>query len=111
MKTPSEDAQLEKDLCVYVFGASSAMIGVCLTVIGIIKLITSHERVDTLVDDFLALDAMIFLCASLAAYLSLRKRHVRRLHLAEKLSDYFFITGLVFTVFICALILYTVAIP
>lgn len=87
------------------------MVGVCLTVIGIIKLITSHDKIDTLADDFLALDALVFLCASLASYIALRKRHIKRLHKAEKLSDYFFITGLVFTVFICGLILYTVAIP
>lgn len=111
MSTPPDDKLLEKDVCTYIFGASSAMIGVCLTVIGIIKLITSREKIDTLVDEFLALDALIFLCSCLASYAALRRRHIKRLYKAELLSDYLFITGLIFTVFICGLILYTVAIP
>lgn len=109
MSKSPDDESLDKDVCTYIFGASSAMIGVCITVIGIIKLITSQQKVDTLADECLAVDALIFLCASLTSYAALRRRHKKRLYKAEIISDYLFVAGLIFTVFICGLILYTVA--
>jgi len=36
MSKPNSDKHLEEDICIHIFTVSSAMVGVCLTVIGLI---------------------------------------------------------------------------
>lgn len=48
------------------------MLGVCMTVISIVKLTQSNRGVAYWVDDLLALDALIFLASSIFSYLSIR---------------------------------------
>ena len=55
------DSHLEQDICIHIFTVSSAMVGVCLTVIGLIRVVITFGRADTLADDFLAGDALLFL--------------------------------------------------
>ena len=56
--------QLEADICVHIFSVSAGLVGVCLTVIGLIRIIVNTNKVETAIDDFLAVDAIIFLSAS-----------------------------------------------
>jgi hypothetical protein len=51
-RDPNTD--LEQDICIHIFTVSSAMVGVCLTVIGLIRVVITLGRADTLADDFLA---------------------------------------------------------
>lgn len=56
--------ELETDVSVHVFSVSAAMVGVCLTVIGIIRVsLTLNAGYSTLADDLLALDAFCFMGA------------------------------------------------
>ena len=55
------NTHLEQDICIHIFTVSSAMVGVCLTVIGLIRVVITLGRADTLADDFLAGDALLFL--------------------------------------------------
>jgi hypothetical protein len=48
------------------------MVGVCLTVIGLIRVVITLGRADTLADDFLAGDALLFLISCLLSYWALR---------------------------------------
>lgn len=41
-----EDYQLEEDISVHIFTASAAMVGVCLTVIGLVRVFITIKRVD-----------------------------------------------------------------
>ena len=59
---------LEQDICIHIFTVSSAMVGVCLTVIGLIRVVITLGRADTLADDFLAGDALLFLVSCLLSY-------------------------------------------
>ena len=65
---------LEQDICIHIFTVSSAMVGVCLTVIGLIRVVITLGRADTLADDFLAGDALLFLISCLLSYWALRSR-------------------------------------
>ena len=65
---------LEQDICIHIFTVSSAMVGVCLTVIGLIRVVITFGRADTLADDFLAGDALLFLISCLLSYWALRSR-------------------------------------
>src|SRR5438045_1134930 len=70
MKTESDlqrepNNHLEQDICIHIFTVSSAMVGVCLTVIGLIRVVITLGSADTLADDFLAADALLFLISCL----------------------------------------------
>ena len=58
-------AKLEEDICIHIFTVSSAMVGVCLTVIGLIRVVITLGKADTLADDLLASDAFLFLTSCL----------------------------------------------
>ena len=100
---------LEANICVHIFTVSAAMVGVCLTVIGIIKLVVKSQGLTTLADDFLALDALFFLISCLLSYWAMRRIGLNRMHQIELLADIVFITALVFMVFICVLITYEIS--
>ena len=57
----NDKTRLEEDICIHIFTVSSAMVGVCLTVIGLIRVVITLGRADTLADDFLASDALLCL--------------------------------------------------
>ena len=102
---------LEEDISVHIFTVSSAMVGVCLTVIGLIRVVITLGKADTIADDFLAGDAFLFLIASLLSYSALRTRSKRRMHRRERIADAIFILAMILMTGICALITYTITIP
>src|SRR5215471_12813571 len=106
-----ENSHLEQDICIHIFTVSSAMVGVCLTVIELIRVIITLGRADTLADDFLAADALLFLTSSLLSYWALRSRGLRRMHRLEKVADGIFIIAMIGMVVVCALITYTISVP
>src|SRR5262245_22618683 len=105
------DAHLAQDISIHIFTVSSAMVGVCLTVIGLIRVVIRLGRADTLADDFLAADPLLFLVSCLLSYWALRSRSIRRMHHLEKIADAIFIIAMIGMVIICALITYTISIP
>ena len=107
----SADSHLEQDICIHIFTVSSAMVGVCLTVIGLIRVVITLGTADTLADDLLAADALLFLVSCLLSYWALRSRGLRRMHRLEKIADGIFIVAMIVMVVVCALITYTISIP
>jgi uncharacterized membrane protein len=105
------DTHLEQDISIHIFTVSSAMVGVCLTVIGLIRVVITLGRADTLADDFLAADALLFLLSCLLSYWALRSRSIRRMHRLEKVADGIFIIAMIGMVIICALITYNISAP
>src|SRR5438034_8274665 len=105
------NSHLERDICIHIFTVSSAMVGVCLTVIGLIRVVITLGTADTLADDFLAGDALLFLISCLLSYWALRSRGLRRMHRLEKVADVTFIVAMIGMVIICALITYTISVP
>jgi uncharacterized membrane protein len=105
------NTHLEHDICIHIFTVSSAMVGVCLTVIGLIRVVITLGRADTLADDLLAGDALLFLISCLLSYWALRSRRLRRMHRLEKIADVIFIVAMIGMVIICAVITYTISIP
>jgi uncharacterized membrane protein YqjE len=88
---------LDDDICVHIFTASAAMVGVCLTVIGIIRVVISLRRADLFVDDLLAGDAMLYLVSCLLSYWALRTRNLQRNYRLERIADTVFLIALTLT--------------
>jgi hypothetical protein len=100
---------LEEDLCIHIFTVSAAMVGVCLTVIGLIRIVITLQNVDTLADDLLAGDALLYLASCVLSYSALRTRKARRMHRVERVADGVFLLAMVLMVGICLFITYALA--
>ncbi len=109
-KTTPEN-HLEEDISIHIFTVSSAMVGVCLTVIGLIRVVITFGKADTVADDLLAADAFLFLLSCLLSYSALRTRSKRRMHRMEHIADSMFILAMILMVVICGFITYAIALP
>lgn len=101
--------ELDEDICVHIFGISAGMLGVCMTVVGVLNVVTALRRVDTIADDLLSVDAMIYLLACLAAYWALRTKKAARNRILERVADSLFLTGLVISAVATAIITWALA--
>ena len=98
--------EVEQELCVHIFTVSAGLVGVCLTVLGLFRVIFRLSKIHEISDSLIALDALGFLAACVFAYLGLRARnktHRRRLQL---IADVAFLTSLSFMVVVGGLIAY-----
>lgn len=86
------------------------MVGVCLTVIGLIRVVITLGKIDTLADDLLAADALLFLVACLLSYWALRTRSVRRMHRVERFADAIFILAMILMTAVGGVITYAISI-
>jgi hypothetical protein len=103
--------ELEENICIHIFTVSSAMVGVCLTVIGLVRVVITLGKADTIADDLLATDALLFLISCFLSYAALRARGIRRMHRIERASDVVFIVAMVVMVGICAFLTYAISTP
>jgi hypothetical protein len=110
MSRADQNKHLEEDICIHIFTVSSAMVGVCLTVIGLIRVVITLGKIDTLADDLLAADAFLFLIACLLSYWALRTRSARRMHRMERVADSIFILAMILMTAVCAVITYAISI-
>src|SRR5437868_11450233 len=111
MSKQNARSHLEEDICVHIFTVSAAMVGVCLTVIGLIRVVVTFGKADTVADDLLAADAFLFLVACLLSYSALRTRSKHRMHRRERIADSMFILAMILMVIICGFITFAIAIP
>jgi len=93
---------------VHVFTVSAGLVGVCLTVIGIVRIsINLKSGYATIADELLAVDALIFMTACVLAYTSLRSPSHSRAKRLEGYADRLFLTGLALMCVTCAVIGFT----
>jgi uncharacterized membrane protein YqjE len=110
MASDNNGKKLEEDICIHIFTVSSAMVGVCLTVIGLIRVVITLGKADTLADDLLASDALLFLTSCLLSYAALRVRSFQRRHRIERAADGIFIVAMVVMTVICGFITYSMSV-
>jgi Na+-transporting NADH:ubiquinone oxidoreductase subunit NqrB len=111
MPRTTAENHLEEDISIHIFTVSSAMVGVCLTVIGLIRVVITFGKADTLADDLLAADAFLFLVSCLLSYSALRTRLKHRMPRMERIADGIFILAMILMVIICGFITYAIAVP
>lgn len=99
---------LQAHSCIHIFTASVAPVGVCLTVIDLIRVVIATTKVGTLADDLLAVDAMLLLLSYLLADWSLHVRNVRRTHRLERMADTTFLIGLLPMIVACGVVTWTI---
>ena len=104
--TPPSAAEVQ--LGAHIFAVSAGLVGVCLTVIGLFRVVVRSQNVDSVADNLLAVDALLFMVACFLAYLSLRSTKSRRARRLEKVADVVFLIGLVMMVAVGALVAYEI---
>ena len=105
------ERRFEEDICIHIFTVSSAMVGVCLTVIGLVRVVITLGKADTIADDLLAGDALLFLVSCFISYAALRSGRARRMHRLETFADGVFILAMILMVAICAFLTYAISAP
>jgi hypothetical protein len=103
---PNDRKHLEADISTHIFSASAGLVGVCLTVIGLIRVVVATLNVDTFADNLLAIDALLFLASCLLSYWALRTRSIARMYRVERVADAIFIAGLLLMTAVCTIIAY-----
>ena len=85
----------ERTLSKHILPSSGTMIGVCATLIGLVKLAEVHIG-PSRVDEYAALASLLFLASAIASYISMR--HLDRTRLSarcEIVADQCFLAGLI----------------
>jgi len=85
----------QRALSQHILPSSGTMIGVCVTLIGLVKIVESRIG-PSRVDEYAALASLLFLVSAIASYVSMRhpQRAVLSKH-CETIADQFFLAGLV----------------
>lgn len=108
MDHPQVSDAHEHDLTMHVFTVSAGMVGVCLTAIGILRLITAQTKVQTLGDDLLAINAILFVICVFLAFWSFKTRVASTRRRLRIVVDILFLAGLAGMAAICAVIAYAI---
>jgi hypothetical protein len=102
-----QHAALDERTCRLICPIASAMVGVCMTGIGLLRVaFTMHDR-RTFADDLLSIDALTFLLATLSSYFALRVQSRSRLHWLERVADASFILAMLLLTIACFVITYS----
>jgi len=99
--------RLDEGIAIHIFSVSAAMVGVCLTVIGIIRIVITLRKVETFTDDLLSLDALFFLISCVTSYVAMHAPAQSRMLRTERFADYVFIAALVLMAIVCVLVAYS----
>jgi hypothetical protein len=102
MPKPATDS----DISVILFNASTIMVGICLTAIGILSLDDKEQRIVSIGDILITMDTLLFLLAGILAYVSLRNRQKQRNYRLEITAEVLFVVAMCLTVVISLLLVF-----
>jgi hypothetical protein len=88
---PSGHSAEQAALSTHILSVSGTLVGVCLTVIGLIRTVERLKGLQTVEDELLAIDSLTFLFAGLASYLALRSRTQNGYRRLERIADAWFL--------------------
>jgi hypothetical protein len=88
----------------YVFKNSLMMVGLCLTLLGLIRLVEGLKHLGTMGDELLAANSVIFLTSALVSYFALKQPDPVRRRRAGRSGDLIFSLGILFMLGICVVV-------
>jgi hypothetical protein len=97
-----------ESLASHILPVSGTMIGVCVTLIGLVKLADARHG-SSRVDEYAAMAAVTFLASALTSYLSIRfSDRTRLIFQIERMADVIFLFGLIGITLVATLFAYEV---
>lgn len=107
-RSQESERRKERDIAAHIFTTSSVMVGLCLTIISVVRSLPRPGQLQTAVDDLIAIGALVFLLSCFLSYAVLRSRHLRNMHRVESLADGVFLLGLTLLAIACGLSVWTI---
>jgi len=99
-KTPGSEDDLHAHRLT-LFSVSAGMVGVCLTGVGLIGVLKSLRRTETMIDELLTADALLFLISTALYFVLLRWRRRSGRRLVDHLADATFFLALALLLVAC----------
>lgn len=89
-----------------VLSVSAGMVGVCLTAIGLVGLLTKQASIETICDELLAVNSFLYLGTALLSFLALRSPLRRRADSIALAVDILFCLSLALTAVACGFLVF-----
>jgi hypothetical protein len=100
----ADDATLNDKMIDRIMTHSSVKVGMCLTLLGLIKVVESVKRITVFSDEVLAATAFGFMLSGIVSYLALKDKDARRRQKKAKISDYLFTVSLCLLALVCGVV-------
>jgi multisubunit Na+/H+ antiporter MnhF subunit len=97
-----KEERKSRDIAHSIFSGSTTMIGVCITVIALFRVLKISGQ--TYADEVLGIDTFLFILSGLLSYLTLRNNDLNQ---TERWADILFFTGMVIMVIVGLIIVFT----
>ncbi len=107
MSEKFEVSERDYDFQIALFSVSAAMVGVCLTAIGLILVAERISEYRTIGDTLLVFDALTFLAATHFSYLAMRSQTARRFQTFQRAADVSMFLGLSLMLMGCVVLVFT----
>jgi multisubunit Na+/H+ antiporter MnhF subunit len=98
--------KIAQEMSAHIFVVSAGLVGVCLTVLSLFRVVFRLGKTHEYSDGLIAVDALGFLVACVAAYLSLRAESALYSKRFHTIADWAFLMSLTFMVVVGGLIAY-----
>lgn len=98
--------ELNNTIYTHILNQSSAKVGVCLTLLGLVRVVEGVKNVHTLADELLAISAVGFMVSSLLTYSALKKEEGEGKQKLGKAGDIIFTGTLGLLAVICVSLLF-----
>ena len=102
----SRQEKIAQEMSAHIFTVSAGLVGVCLTVLSLFRVVFRLGKTHEYSDGLIAVDALGFLVACVAAYLSLRAESAEYSKRFHVIADWAFLMSLTFMVIVGGLIAY-----
>ncbi len=106
MATETFIERQEENISIHIFAVSAAMVGVCITVISLFSISAALRKIETLGDDLMAVDAVLFLVSCITSYMAIKTQNRQRRYRLERGADIVFLLALSLIVVVALLIVW-----
>ena len=106
MTNQTDQTEPNGNLSGHILPTSATMVGVCMTVISIIKLTKVGHKMAGVTDQVLAFDSLLFLASAISSYLSIRL--TERSEWLERVADQVFLLALLLMTISAFLLVYEI---
>ncbi len=94
--------------CIHIHIATQSgnRVGLCLTLLGLLRVVEGLKKIDTLADEILALAALAFLFSGTLAYFAMRSENQGAKYTAGRAADAIFLASDGLLVIVCLIVAY-----
>ena len=98
----------EHSLTMHIFTISAGMVGVCMTGIGLLRVVVAQTKIATMGDEMIAFDAILFMVCCLLSFWSFKLDPETRQRATRWVIDILFLSALLLMVAVCSVIAYAI---